>query len=109
MPLVKSLQGLRFLCPIHHRPKTSFERLEKDGMFLWTNFHSTHLDVIRRLATLPLTWVKLIRGWEVEMWTQPQLEKYAGIVRTRLLAVDGAGLLQQDESVVAAGKGSERR
>ena len=112
IPLVIYLQGLRFLwLPIHYCPEFRFDRLEKIDVFLWTGFHSTDLDrIIRKLATLPLTWVKVtLTNKKLEdrdgpdlsnLWTQQQREKYADMVRTRLLAVDGAELLQQDESVV---------
>lgn len=113
MALVKSLQGLRFLwVSIHHRPQIRFETLEKIGVLIWTVFHATHLDGIRKLATLPLTWVRVsvtnknLGDYDLsdlsKLWTQQQREKYADMIRTRLLAVDGAELFQQEKEEMKA-------
>ncbi|KAL8794943.1 MAG: hypothetical protein Q9195_002525 [Heterodermia aff. obscurata] len=115
MPLVKSLQGLRFLwLAIHYRPDIDFATFENIGMLDITVFKSTLLDGVRKLATLPLTWVKVIvtnknlgdydtyKLPREKLWTQQQREKYGDVIRTRLLAVNGVELLQQENEELKA-------
>ena len=113
LPLVEPLQGLRYLwLAIHYRQTAArFEEIENAGLLESDISHSMHLDGIRALATLPLTWVKVsVTNKDLgdfdpsdntfprqEQWTQQQREKYARLIRTRLLDVDGVKLWQQED------------
>ena len=121
MPLVTSLQSLRFIwLAINYRKSaTEFEKSEQQlGPNRSANLQMSYLEGIRRLATLPLSQVKVsvtaiylgdfgpldrtMPG--VKQWTQQQREKYADRIRTRLLDVDGVKLLQQENEKVKASR-----
>ena len=119
MSLVTSLQGLRliWLAINYRKSATEFEKSEQQlGPTRSANLQMTYLEGIRRLATLPLSQVKVsvtaiylgdLGPLDCTMpgerqWTQQQREKYADRIRTRLLDVDGVKLLQQENEIVKA-------
>ena len=99
LPLVESFQGLRNLWLVirYREHATRFEEIENAGLLERMVSQSMYIGGIEALATLPLTSVKVSvtnKGLGdpdpsgQKQWTQQQREKYAGLIRTRLLDVD---------------------
>ena len=111
MQLVRSLQGLRFvwLAINYRQPAKLHEECESRGWLDSVVLRSSYLEGVRKLATLPLAHVKvsvsnkdlgyfedLYFDHGEKQWSQQQRKKYADLIRTRLLDVDGDKLFQQE-------------